>query len=121
MAMMESPTWEEWIDIHLKMTQWELELDEHPNLGLKETILTQKRDCNTEFSKFVEKNYLNWVNSKTDKPTLSNEIVDKFVIPELSGDKSVFLFVIDCMRMDQWMVMEKYLYEYFKISKDYHY
>ena len=121
MAMMESPTWEEWIDIHLKMTQWELELDEHPNLGLKETILTQKRDCNTEFSKFVEKNYLNWVNSKTDKPILSNEIVDKFVIPELSSDKSIFLFVVDCMRMDQWMVMEKYLYEYFKISKDYHY
>ncbi|MEP7145838.1 MAG: bifunctional response regulator/alkaline phosphatase family protein, partial [bacterium] len=121
MSMMENPGWEEWIDIHLKMTQWEIELDEHPNLGLKQTILDQKRDSNTEFSKYVEKNYLNWVNSKTNKPLLSNEVVDKFVIPELDSNKSVFLFVIDCMRMDQWMVMEKYLYDYFKISKSYHY
>ncbi len=72
MSMMENPNWEEWIDIHLKMTQWEIELDEHPNLGLKQTILDQKRDSNTEFSKYVEKNYLDWVNSKTNKPLLSN-------------------------------------------------
>ena len=84
MAMLENPDWKEWIDIHLKMTGWELELDEHPDLGLKQTILTQKRDCNTEFSKYVEKNYLNWVNSKEDRPILSTEIVDKFVIPELA-------------------------------------
>ena len=47
--------------------------------------------------------------------------MDKFVIPELDSNKSIFFFVIDCMRMDQWMVMEKYLYEYFNIKKDYHY
>jgi CheY-like chemotaxis protein len=121
MAMMDNPGWEEWIDIHMKMTGWEIELDEHPELGLKQTIFDQKRDCNTEFSKYVEKNYLHWVNSATNRPTLSNEVVDKFVIPELSSNKSIFLFVVDCMRMDQWMVMEKYLYDYFRISKSYHY
>lgn len=121
MSMMDNPGWEEWIDIHLKMTGWEIELDEHPELGLKQTIIDQKRDCNTEFSKYVEKNYLHWVNSAANKPILSNEVVDKFVIPELDSSKSIFLFVVDCMRMDQWMVMEKYLYDYFKISKSYHY
>ncbi|MBX7043806.1 MAG: PglZ domain-containing protein [Ignavibacteria bacterium] len=120
-SIMEGPSWQEWTDIHVKMTGWELELDEHPELGLKQTILDQKKECNTEFSKYVEKNYLNWVNGSDSKPVLSNEVMDKFVIPELNTDKSVFFFLIDCMRMDQWMVMEKYLYEYFNMKKDYHF
>ncbi len=120
-SIMEGPSWQEWTDIHVKMTGWELELDEHPELGLKQTILDQKKECNTEFSKYVEKNYLNWVNGSDNKPVLSNEVMDKFVIPELDTDKSVFFFLIDCMRMDQWMVMEKYLYEYFNMKKDYHF
>ena len=50
-SMMEGPGWQEWIDIHVKMTGWELELDEHPSLGLKQTILDQKKECNNELSK----------------------------------------------------------------------
>ncbi|MBS1519317.1 MAG: PglZ domain-containing protein [Bacteroidetes bacterium] len=121
MAMSDNPGWEDWIDIYLKLTGWEMELDEHPELGLKQTIFDQKRDCNTEFSKYVEKNYLGWVNSTGHKPILSTEIIDKFIIPELDKNDSVFLFVVDCMRLDQWLVMEKYLYEYFNIEKSYHY
>ncbi|HQY20121.1 MAG TPA: bifunctional response regulator/alkaline phosphatase family protein [Ignavibacteria bacterium] len=121
MAMSDNPGWEEWIDIYLKLTGFDMELDHHPELGLRQTIFDQKRDCNIEFSKFVEKNYLGWVNSTSDKPILSNEIVDKFIIPELDTNESVFLFVIDCMRLDQWLEMEKYLYDYFNIKKSYHY
>jgi hypothetical protein len=42
-------------------------------------------------------------------------------VPELGKDKNVFLFIVDCMRLDQWQVMESFVYEYFKISKDYYY
>ena len=103
------------------MTNFEMELDAHPNLGLKQTLTDQRKECNIEFSKFVEKNYVHWVNETRDKPDLSNQIVDKYVIPHLDTHKSTFFFVIDCMRLDQWMVMEKYLHEYFKIQKDYYY
>ncbi|CAN5428255.1 response regulator [soil metagenome] len=118
------PDWKEWTDIHSKMTNWEMELDSHQGLGLKQTISDQRRECNVEFSKYIEKNYIKWVNfpDEKDKPVLSNEVVEKFVLPEINEkNKSVFFFVIDCMRLDQWMVMEKYLYDYFRISKDYHY
>jgi len=120
-ALMNEPGWQDWINIHLKMTNWELELDEHPDLGLKQTSLDQRREINVEFSKFVEKNYVNWVNSESDKPVLSNEIIEKFVFPELENFKSVFFFVVDCMRLDQWFVMEKFLSAYFKINKEYYY
>ena len=121
MALMNDPSWQDWVDIHIKMTNFEMELDAHPNLGLKQTLTDQRKECNIEFSKFVEKNYVHWVNETRDKPDLSNQIVDKYVFPHLDNHKSTFFFVIDCMRLDQWMVMEKYLHEYFKIQKDYYY
>jgi hypothetical protein len=83
-------------------------------------LLDQKRECNAEFSKFVEKNYRTWIN-QTDRPfLLSPEVVDKTVIPLLQEKTSVFFFVIDCLRLDQWMVMEELLAEYFTFEKQHY-
>lgn len=121
MSLMNELTWEDWINIHIKMTNWEIELDEHPELGLKQTINDQRRECNVEFSKYIEKNYKDWVNDNPQKPVLSNQLIEKFIVPDLNNYKSIFFFVIDCMRLDQWLKMEKYLNNMFKISKEYYY
>ena len=121
MAMMEPLDYNDWINLHSDLTQWEMELDEHPELGLKETVLSQRRECNAEFCRFFEKNYLEWLHEKKPGPVFSNKIVEKYVLPELDNYKSVFFFVIDCLRLDQWMLMEKKLYDNFKITKDFHY
>jgi len=120
MQLSEASEWQDWVNIHVKMTNWEMELDEHPDLGLKQTAFDQRRECNGEFSKFIEKNYIKWVNETSGKPVLSNNIIEKYVIPELPKYNSVFLFIVDCMRLDQWLVIEKYLDDYFRISKDYY-
>ena len=120
-SLMEDLSWEDWTNIHIKMTSWEIELDEHPELGLKQTIQDQRRECNVEFSKFVEKNYKYWLDYSEENPILSHQIIDKYVIPDLKKYNSVFFFVIDCMRLDQWLVMEKFLDSTFRISKEYYY
>jgi len=111
----------EWVDLYLKMTNWEMELDKHPELGLQKMLADQRRESNAEFSKYVEKNYQTWINKKENRPVLSTEIIEKYVIPQLDEKKSVFLFVIDCMRLDQWLVMEEYLRELYSIEKEYYY
>ncbi|MDP1676895.1 MAG: bifunctional response regulator/alkaline phosphatase family protein [Bacteroidota bacterium] len=111
----------EWIDLYLKMTNWEMELDKHPELDLQKMLADQRKESNAEFSKYVEKNYQNWINKKDNRPVLSTEIIEKYVIPNLDDKKSVFLFVIDCMRLDQWLVMEEYLRELYSIEKEYYY
>ena len=120
-SLMNDPDWNDWANIHAKMTNWEMELDEHPDLGLKQTATDQRRECNVEFSKFVERNYLKWVNDGGNRPVLSNEVAEKYIIPEIEKSKSVFFFVVDCMRLDQWVMMERYLDKYFRITKDYYY
>jgi len=84
-------------------------------------LLEQYREANLAFGKYVEKNYRNWVEQTSRRPILSLEVVDRFVIPELQSGRSVFFFVIDCLRLDQWLVMESVLQEFFDISKQYYY
>ncbi len=119
LQLMGGPGYEEWIDIYARLTGWAMELDEHPELGLKQTLQDQTRECNLAFGKYIERHYRDWMEQTTGRPVLSLEVVDRFVIPELQSSKSVFFFVIDCLRLDQWMVMEAVLQEYFQITKQY--
>ena len=115
---------DDWIDIYTKMVDWDFELDDHPEVSLRQTLSEQKKECNKEFSKYIENNYEFWINNKgSDKtPLLTTDIVERFVTPHLeSADGPVFLFVLDCLRLDQWLLLEKHLLEYFSIEKDYYY
>ncbi len=111
----------EWIDLYVKMTNWDIELDAHSELGLRQTLLDQKRECNAEFGKFVERNYQKWINDPKHPVMLSTDIVENVVLPNVNDRSSVFFFVIDCLRLDQWLMMEDILSEYYTFDKDYYF
>jgi len=122
--LLSGPDFDEWIDIYLKLVNWDMELDIHPEINLRQTLVEQKKECNQEFSKFVEKEYKNWVNSVGDynAPLLSTQVTEKYVLPQLNKfNGPLFYFVIDCLRLDQWLLMEKHLIDLYNIQKDYYY
>ncbi len=122
--LLEIENYTDWIDIYLKLVNWDLEFDTHREVDLRQSLNEQKRECNQEFSKYVERHYRDWIHSSGGEniPTLTTDIVDKYVIPLVeSNDGPVFLFVLDCLRLDQWLVMEKHLLSLFNISKDYYF
>lgn len=121
LSLMNTMTEREWIDLYVNVTNWEVELDEHPGLGLSQTLLDQKRQCNVEFGKFVERKYRSWLDQENRPVPLSPDVLERFVIPELNEKTSVFFFVIDCLRLDQWLVMEHMLADYYTIDKDYYF
>lgn len=115
---------DDWIELYLKLVNWDLELDTHPEVDLRQTLDEQRKEANKEFSKFVEQNYKTWIHSVGDysTPDLTTEIVDKYVLPHLQKSYGpIFLFVLDCLRLDQWLVMEKHLTDLFSIDKEYYY
>lgn len=120
-ALMNDLDYRQWIDIYTRLVAWALELDVHPELGLKQTLLDQTRECNLAFGKYVERNYRDWVEQTDNRPALSHEVVDRYLIPELQTGKSIIFFVIDCLRLDQWMAMESLLHEYYTITKDFYF
>ena len=111
----------QWIDIYTRLVGWAIELDDHPEVGLKQTLLDQFRDCNLAFGKYVERQYRDWVAQSSHRPVLSHEVLDRFVVPELDSPNAVIFFVIDCLRLDQWLLMEAPLRDYFDISKEYYF
>ncbi len=114
-------SYKDWVDIHLKLTHWEMEVDAHPETGLKESLTDQRRAANAAFGKYIDNEYRNWINKQPDRPKLSHEVFETFVLPKMTPGKSIVLVVIDCLRLDQWLIMEDFLRDYFAISKEYYY
>ncbi len=111
---------QDWLDIYRKLTTWDLELRGGEEQQMREVIYDQRRECNVEFGKYIEKNYPVWIAGQHDRPRLSVDIVKDFVYPEVANGEKVVFVVIDCLRLDQWLTLEPYFYEDFNISKDYY-
>jgi len=110
--------WRDWIDIHSRLSEWDVELDSHPDLGLQQTLQDQKRACNIEFARFVERNYVEWIHS-SDRPKMSVDVIPHAVLPGVREGINTVLIIIDNLRLDHWMVVEPLLHNYFRISRDY--
>jgi len=74
-----------------------------------------------EFGKFVERNYRKWIEDPKRPVMLSPDVIERCVIPELNAKTSVFFFVIDCLRLDQWLILEEFLSEYYTFEKQYYF
>lgn len=113
--------WEDWLEIYVKLVNYSLEMDKYPELGLQDSLQDQWRECNAEFSKFVERNYQDWIFDRTDdRPLLSPEITEEYMLPHLTNSKGkVVYIVVDCMRLDQWLLMEEMLYPYYTMKTNY--
>ena len=72
-ALNSNPNYNEWMDLYKKLVYWELEMKKSDSPEMQEVFASQKQEANTEFFKFVGKNYDSWVNPKTiDAPIMSN-------------------------------------------------
>jgi CheY-like chemotaxis protein len=111
----------EWVDLNLKLFKMDLEIDSAMEPQYREILYDQRRESNVEYGKFVEKNYQNWIWKREDAPVLSTDLIKKYVIPELRQKKKVIFMVIDCLRLDQWLVLEPFFYDYFNVNRDYYY
>lgn len=120
--MFEPLNWQDWVDIYVKLVQWSMELDRFPDSHLKLTLQDQWRDTNAEFSKYVENNYKSWLVPKAEDadPVMSPHLLDTYLKPLLKENETVFFFIVDCMRVDQWLVMKELLSPYFTFKTDYY-
>jgi CheY-like chemotaxis protein len=111
----------EWVDIYRKIIGWELKIDESNSVEMADILAMQKGEANTEFSKFVVKNYLNWVN-RSDGPTMSNRLMREKIFPHLNPDTPTIMLLLDNLRFDQWKMIEPILAEHFRVmEEDYFY
>jgi DNA-binding response OmpR family regulator len=112
--------WEDWLKIHLKLSEWDIQLDKYPDSGLMQSHLDQRRQCNVEYAMYIEDAYRDWMRD-SDRPLLSVDLMASFVAPHLSAGKKVYFIIIDCLRLDQYLAIEPMLEPYYSIKRDYYY
>ena len=108
---------EEWVSIYKDLVYWELKLEKIEDSGMREIYNMQKKEANTQFSKFIESNYLDWLNGVEDAPQMVHTLFKNKINPKLS-ESDVFLIVIDNLRYDQWKVLSPIFSKYYSINEE---
>ncbi len=110
---------EEWVDVYKQLVRWELELDKSTDSGIIEVLNMQKAEANQVFTKFIEKNYYDWVNGKTpDRPVQSHTLLKDKLFPSMNGNRPLFLILIDNLRYDQWKTIQPVIEDKFRVKND---
>ena len=105
---------EEWQEIYKQLVYWEIKLEK---TDMSEMMLMQKKEANSNFSKFVKRNYEKWLTSD-NRPLMSHELFKHKVFPLLDNSQKVCFFLIDNFRLDQWKVVQPLLTDIFDVSED---
>ena len=117
MQINDSLTLEQWIEVYKRLTYWELQLSETDS-SMKEMLAMQRVEANTEFTKFIRKNYMKWMENHDNRPLMSPDIFKHNVFPHLDKGEKVFLLVIDNFRYDQWRMIYDEIADLFTIEED---
>lgn len=118
MDLMQTNTYDAWIELYKKLVYWELELGDIDDGGMFEILETQKNEANIEFGKFIEKNYASWFEKNTEAPELSHTLFRNKILPEINKEQPTLLIVIDNLRYDQYKAFEPTLNKYLKKKKE---
>ncbi len=122
MEIMDNPDVNTWVDIYKKIINWELKLDASSTSEMSEILGIQKSEANRAFSKFIEKQYPDWMAKKGDNiPLQSHNLLQEKVFPQLKDDKPTIFLLLDNLRMDQWKILEPIVTELFRVEEEDHF
>jgi len=119
-ALNSNPDFNEWMDIYKKLVFWELEMGKSDSPEMMEVFQTQKQEANTEFFKFISRNYLSWIHPKTAAaaPVMSHTLMQQKVFPTIEKGIPTFFILIDNLRFDQWKAIQPIFAESFRITEE---
>lgn len=114
--------WRGWADRFAELMRWDIDLQESGETGLYDALRTLYSDMHREFAAFMARAYPTWLGQlQGDRPPLSVDVVEEFVLPVLDQHGAAVLVVVDCMRLDQWMVVEPLLAPFFEVETTHYY
>lgn len=118
--MMNEPDADEWLSIADQLMRLQVQLDA-VNDPSQHTLLKDLMDeANREFSRFVERNYEFWAN-QDDRPMMSLDIFSRYLATPLKENKRMVWLIFDCLRYDQWLILERLLSDFFYSERSAYY
>lgn len=119
MALNSQPDYHQWMEIYRKLVYWELEMSKSESTELYDIFQSQKNEANTEFFKFISKQYLSWVNPRSiESPIMSHTLFRYKILPHIEKDIPTIWILIDNLRFDQWKMIQPVFAELFRILEE---
>ncbi|RAJ04207.1 response regulator receiver domain-containing protein [Chitinophaga skermanii] len=119
MALNSNPDYKEWMEIYKKLVYWEMEMGKADSPEMMEVFNTQKAEANSEFAKFISRNYTSWMSPKQlEQPVMSHTLFKEKVFPALDPNVPNFFILIDNLRYDQWKTIQPIFAESFRVVEE---
>ena len=119
MALNDNPDYNQWMEIYRKLVYWELEMKKSDSPEMQEVFQAQKSEANTDFFKFITRNYASWIAEKsTAAPIMSHNLMKFKVFPHLEKGTPLFFVLIDNLRFDQWKTIQPIFANSFRIQEE---
>lgn len=112
MDLMYAQSYEDWIQLYLKLIQWDISFDKLSDVEMSAILSNQKDEANSLFAKFIENNYHDWLHSE-QKPIMTHTAFNDVVRPVINNHQKVLLLMIDNLRYDQWKIIEPLFSKYY--------
>ena len=110
--------YEEWVETYKKIIAWEIKLDASDSSEMMDILSMQKTEANASFSKYIEKNYQNWLDDRANAPVFSPDLMRSKIFPKMEEDLPTVMLLLDNLRYDQWKIIEPVISELFKVEEE---
>ncbi|WP_300748631.1 bifunctional response regulator/alkaline phosphatase family protein [uncultured Alistipes sp.] len=118
-ALQMAETFTDWCNLYRRLTAWDIELSDSTDTSIKEVLQFQKNEANQAFSKFVRRNYFDWINRRNEEsPVMSHTLMRSRIFPVADENTKTTLLLIDNFRYDQWRSINPLLRGYYDVITD---
>lgn len=107
-----------WVQAYKKIVSWEIKIDTSRSEEMIDILSMQKSEANAEFSKFVTRYYLTWMQDKSQAPLMSQDLLATKVFPHISDQTPLVFLLLDNLRWDQWKILEPVITELFDVEEE---
>lgn len=108
----------QWLELAGWLFRRQIELESLRDAALLDAHADLRRDANREFFRHLAKSYPDWLKAAAAPhgPLLAHRVLDRLITPVLEAGEKLLFLVLDCVRADQWLVIEPRLRERFAIE-----
>jgi len=118
-SLSEAKIFTDWAMIYRKLSNWEVELTDSTDEGVKEILAYQKNEADNEFSKFIRANYIKWFAERdASTPVLSHNLMREKAFPVADANPKTTFLLIDNFRYDHWRMINPVLHNLFEVEKE---
>ena len=111
-------SWIDWTTVYKELIKWDKRLSGSDAESMRPMLDHQKEEANRIFSRFWAENYPIWLNSVESPCEFSHQIFRNKVGPHIKSGKKSVVLIFDNLRLDQWMELQPFFNESFRIESD---